>query len=90
MAWHRNVPEGVIELVVRWDLTGLPEDHIIAYDDDWFQGGYFGAPPVVLGPDGKPVGFYSGQQGYVSLGGYKLHPLFADPPKDYDVLRYAA
>jgi len=84
-AFHVNKVEKVIELIFEHDLTSLPEKHSVAYDDDWFQGGHFGAPVVTLN-NGRFTGFYSGQQGYVAAVDYKFHPTYTDPPHGYNTL----
>lgn len=65
--------ERVLVAHFGWELRGLPEKITVVYDDKWHQGGYFGAPVVVLDPgNGHMVGYYSGQQGFVRLDACSL------------------
>lgn len=61
-----NKKEGqILVLHCEWDLRHLPNNTTIAYDDDWWQGGYFGAPVAAMNEHGRITGYYSGQQGFV-------------------------
>lgn len=58
---------GVLVLHGLWDIRDLPDNISVASDDEWWQGGFFGANVVTIGTDGRITGYYSGQQGFVDL-----------------------
>ena len=57
----------VLVLHAEWDLREMPENTTIVSDDEWWQGGFFGAPVVAFANNGSMTGYYSGQQGFVDL-----------------------
>lgn len=76
-----------IEIIFEFDLTALrlrDEEGknliSIAYDDEWFQGGYFGSPVLLLNEHGRVCGGFFGQQGLCMFDEVKLEPMFVNHP----------
>jgi hypothetical protein len=53
----------VLVLVCGWRYDSLPENTLIAYDDDWWQGGSFGTVVWMVDKHGTLRGIYDGQRG---------------------------
>lgn len=63
-------PNKVLVLVCGWHYDALPENTLIAYDDDWWQGGAFGTNVWLVDKYGKLRGIYDGQRGPQFLDDY--------------------
>ena len=76
--WNIVSENKTIELITLWDLREIPEPFTVVFDDEWYQGGYFGVPVFVLDhKTHKPLGVFSGQQGFVFFSGVKTDSAYS-------------
>lgn len=60
------------EVILSWDISELSDFTVISHEE-WFRGGHSGIV-VYAFRDGRITGNFSGQQGFISVPDYDLHP----------------
>ena len=69
-----NNDNRALEAVMVWEVD-FDEDFSYTHNEDWWQGGHSGIVACAIAKDDQRfLGFFSGQQGFISFPEYNLHP----------------